>query len=158
MVAAGGGLLVLAATLILWRVNLTNQRLQAEHRLAIHPVLGLWLSDMREEIDVFERSGTAGGPADRRLAEAVWLGRVRSLDFTTKQGEGPRLSDVTLDPAHLVAGRRSPLDPRGDGGVRISVLGHQWPRGEPREGESWVFSVYRINKGNNVARAAHRAP
>jgi hypothetical protein len=61
-------------------------------------------------------------------------------------------------PAHLVAGRRSPLDPRRDSGVRISVLGHQWPRGEPREGESWVFSVYRINKGNNVAHAAFPAP
>jgi hypothetical protein len=149
---------VVAAAALLWRVDKTNQRLQAEHRLAVDPVLGLWMSDMREEIDTFERSGGTTAQAGRRLAEAVWLGRVRSLEFTTKQGEGPRLSDIILRPAHLIAGRRSPLDPRSDGDVRISVLGQKWPHGEPREGESWVFSVYRINKGNNVAHTAHPAP
>jgi len=159
LAAAALGVLLLGATMLLWRINKTNDRLQAEHRLAVDPVLGLWMSDMREDIDAFERgAGTAAGTGGRRLAEAVWLGRVRSLDYTTKQGEGPRLSDVTLTPAHLLAGRRSPLDPRGDAGVRISVLGHKWPRGEPREGETWVFAVYRINKGNNVAHAAHPAP
>jgi hypothetical protein len=152
------GVLGLGAAVLLWKIDKTNQKLQAEHRLAADPVIGAWLTDMRAEIDARERSGAAPGTGTRRQAEAVWLGRVRSLEFTNRQGEGPRLSDVTLDPAHLVAGQRSPLDPRGDSGVRISVIGHQWPRGEPREGESWVFSVYRINKGNNVAHAAFPAP
>lgn len=152
------GLLGLGAAVLLWKVNKTNQQLQAEQRLVADPVVGAWLTEVRAEIEARERSGAEPKTGGRRQAEAVWLGRVRSLDFTTRQGEGPRLSDVTLDPAHLVAGRRSPLDPRRDSGVRISVLGHQWPRGEPREGESWVFSVYRINKGNNVAHAAFPAP
>jgi len=158
LAVAGAGVLVAGAVTLLWKVNRTNERLQAEHRLAADPVLGVWLAEMREEIGLAERAGDGAVPGGRRLTEAVWLGRVRSLDFTTKQGEGPRLSDVVLAPAHLVAGRRGALDPRGDGAVRISVLGHQWPRGEPREGESWVIAVHRINKGNNVARAAHRAP
>ncbi|MFN0128280.1 MAG: hypothetical protein ACKV19_16525 [Verrucomicrobiales bacterium] len=158
LAAAGIVTAIIAAAALLWHVNRTNQRLQAEHRLVADPVLGLWLAEMRRDIETFEKSGGAANQGGRRLAEAVWLGRVRAVDFTTRQGEGPRLSDVILDPAHLMAGRRSPLDPRRDGAVRVSVLGHQWPQGEPRAGESWVFAVYRINKGNNVAHAAHRAP
>lgn len=152
------GLLVAGAIVLLWKVNQANQRLQAEQRLAADPVLGAWLTDTRNAIEARDGSGAGPATGDRRQAEAVWLGRVRSLEFITRQGEGPRLSDVTLDPAYLVAGRRSPRDPRGDSGVRISVLGHQWPRGEPREGEPWVFSVYRINEGNNVAHTAFPAP
>jgi len=158
LAAAGTGALLLGASGLLWRLNKTNDRLQSEHRLAADPVLGLWMADMKQEIEAFERGAAPPEGARQRLAEAVWLGRVHSLDYTTKQGEGPRLSDVILAPAHLLAGRRSPMDPRGEDGVRISVLGHTWPRGEPRKGEPWVFAVRRINKGNNVAHAAHPAP
>ncbi len=151
--------LVAAAAAFLRQVDRSNQKIQAEHRLTVDPVLGAWLADMREEIAAFDKTaGAASSRSGERFAEAVWLGRVRTVDFTTRQGEGPRLSEVLLDPAHLIAGRRSPLDPRRDGGVRISVLDHRWPRGEPREGESWVFAVSRINKGNNVTYAAFPAP
>jgi len=159
LAAAALTALLLAASVLLWRLNKTNNQLQAERRLASDPVLGLWLADMREDIESFERGAPQPpGNGTRPLAEAVWLGRVRSLDYTHKHREGPRLSDVTLSPAHLLAGRRSKNDPRGEGSVRISVLGHSWTRGEPREGEQWVFSVRRINEGNNVAHTAHPAP
>jgi len=156
----GAGLLVATAAVILWQVDQTNQQLQAEHRVVEDPVLGPWLVEMRAEIEAREPDGGAPAmlPGGRRLPEAIWLGRVRSVGFSTPQGERPRLSSVELGPAHLLAGRRSPLDPRGNAGVAISVMGFQWPRGEPRQGESWVFAVYRINKGNNVAQAAYPAP
>ena len=155
----GGLLLAAGAAALLWRINRTNERLQAEHRLAQDPVLGPWLADQRLEIEALERSGAPPqAPGARRQAEAVWLGRVSGLEFTQREGEGPRLSDVKLKPSYLLAGRRGALDPRGDGEVRISVLASQWTRGEPRAGELWVFAVYRINKGNNVAQAAFPAP
>lgn len=155
----GGLLLAAGAAVLLWRINSTNERLQAEHRLSQDPVLGPWLADQRLEIEALERTGApASAPGGRRQAEAVWLGRISALEFTHREGEGPRLSDVRLKPAYLLAGRRGALDPRGEGEVRVSVLASQWTRGEPRDGELWVFAVYRINKGNNVAHTAFRAP
>jgi hypothetical protein len=159
LAAVGLGTLGLAAATLLWNLNRTNQQLQAENRVTADPVAGAWLAEMRAEIDDRQRRGSTPATTDhRRQAEAVWVGRVRSLEFTQREGEGPRLSDVTLKPAYLLAGQRGPLDSRSDSAVRISVLAQQWPRGEPREGESWVFSVYRINQDNNVAHAAFPTP
>ena len=160
IIAAGSlMILVMGAAALLWRINKTNDRLQAEQRLTADPSLGRWLAGIREEIQASEETGSTGPDTNPRArAEAVWLGRITSLDYTNKQGEGPRLSDITLSPAHLVAGRRGPMDPRGAGKVSISVLGYDWPRGEPREGEPWVVAVRRINKGNNIAHTAYPAP
>ena len=134
-------ILVMGAAALLWRINKTNDRLQAEQRLTADPSLGRWLAGIREEIQASEETGSTGPDTNPRgRAEAVWLGRI------------------TLSPAHLVAGRRGPMDPRGAGKVSISVLGYDWPRGEPREGEPWVVAVRRINKGNNIAHTAYPAP
>ncbi len=161
LTAGGISLLVAGAATLLWNLNRTNQQLQAENRLTADAATGSWLADQRAEIDARRRRATATATAatdGRGPVEAVWMGRVRALEFVQREGEGPRLSDVILNPSHLLAGQRGAKDSRADGDVRITVLNQPWPRGEPREGEAWVFSVYRINEGNNVAHTAFPAP
>jgi hypothetical protein len=156
-VCLGAVLLGLVAAL-LWWINAVNDRLQAERRLAANPVLATWLEAARREIADFERqSGLAAPSGPRRLAEAVWIGTVKGRELNNPVNHRPQLIGITLQPAHLLAGRRSPKDERSDT-VRISVKDFHFPTGEPQRGEPWVFSVARINGGFNVVRDARPMP
>lgn len=153
---AAGMLALIGLAFLLWKVDAHNDRLQAERRLAEDPALSGWFEAMQDEIATFER-GPKSADASGKLAEAVWLGTVSRRTRDSREFRSPQLTDVTLSPAYLMAGRRSPRD-ESKNAVRISVMGFSFPRGEPQEGERWVFAVRRINNGHNVVRAAHPAP
>jgi hypothetical protein len=153
------GLAVLAATAALvWWINRINDRVQAERRVLSNPALAAWFDAARRDIAVFERqSGLAAPAPPGRLVEAVWTGIISKRELNHPVNRRPELIGVTLNPAHLLAGRRSPKDERNDT-VRISVKDFRFPTGEPQVGERWVFSVDRINGGFNVVRDARPIP
>jgi hypothetical protein len=143
---------------VLWWINAVNDRLQAERRIAASPALAGWLQAARREIADFERQSGLAAPGSRtRMTEAVWVGTVKARELNNPANNRPQLIGVTLQPAHLLAGRRSPKDERGDT-VRISVKDFHFATGEPQRGEPWVFSVARINGGFNFVRDARPMP
>jgi hypothetical protein len=153
------GLAVLgAAATLVWWINRINDRVQAERRVLTNPALASWFESARREIAVFERQSALAAPArGERLVEAVWTGTVSKRELNHPVNRRPELIGVTLSPAHLLAGRRSPKDERNDT-VRISVKDFRFATGEPQTGERWVFSVDRINGGFNVVRDARPVP
>jgi hypothetical protein len=143
----------------MWRIELLNQRVQVERRLAANPQVASWLERMKSEIGEFERLAAGARPATggQPLAEAVWVGTVTGRPRNRPDRSHPEVVLVRLKPAWLLAGRRSPKDDVG-GEVSVGVREFHFVQGEPQLGERWLFAVQRRNGGYNFVRDALAVP
>ncbi len=151
------GLVLMCGALLLtggiW-LERTNRSYQLERRLQEDPRLGPMTRKLKAQIAEAEHSGILKDPAAAargQVPQALWLGRVSEV----RENETRDAGILELTGAQLLAGRPGPHDRSGvvRAGRRRFLFDNR-----PREGETWLVSVWRDGADNVIHSAARYAP
>lgn len=140
---------IAAVILTIWLVR-ENQRQQMERRLDDDP----HLAGIKKSLVAQINSGKPA-QANARVPVALWLGRVKEFTISQSTSGAPAVSLLKLEGAILIAGARA----KNDGSDTATISGKQYTFGgpQPRQGETWLVSVWRDADGNNAIHSATRA-
>ncbi|MES2709740.1 MAG: hypothetical protein V4726_24285 [Verrucomicrobiota bacterium] len=137
---------------VIW-LEKVNRHYQVERRLQEDPRLGPIARMLKGLVEENQRSGILSDPVRAEKAhavQAVWLGRVSALvENGMRDGSTLELSDAVL-----LAGRPGRHDIAGK--FKAGRRSFVFQGARPREGETWLVSVWRDQSGMNAIHYASR--